>query len=330
MIFINMDNLQFIEDILLEICADSRITDGIFKIQNSKHIDILKEYLYKSNIDKDIIDEYIKSVMDESAASERAHNKGWTFKSGFWWRGGEKIARTVKGKLLTLSQIERLKKIKERERELEKLSIEARKKKEIEDREHRERSERSGKEEKEKRLRRVSTDTEQDVGNRLPVIRRNLKAKLQKKTENLSEADVLNQHSGDWDFRVEVPLNITIKNSFPKYDIEIERPEKISVSYSVEFESRSWGIKNVYINTQTQPTEEDLYLNIVDIDGNGEEHYKTIKMIIDWSKLGSNVEETDNIGIINVDLEIVLNLETSTAEIVYANSRINIAKIRGF
>jgi hypothetical protein len=45
-----MDNLNIIEDVVSKCGVDSRLTDGIFSMENNAHMDILQEYLEKSGI----------------------------------------------------------------------------------------------------------------------------------------------------------------------------------------------------------------------------------------------------------------------------------------
>jgi hypothetical protein len=116
-----MTKETFISNLLLKVNADHRITNGIFNVLDKTHILILKEYLLEDIKDSNLVSDIITPLIDESEASELAHKKGWEFKGGYWWKGNEPIARTVKGKLMTLSQIEDEQKREKREREIEKI-----------------------------------------------------------------------------------------------------------------------------------------------------------------------------------------------------------------
>lgn len=114
-----MEKMDFINEMLLKINADFRITDGIFKIKDPQHLLVLREYLEKEGVDNHVIDKYITDVVDESKTSEAARKKGWKYKGGYWWKGDTAVARSVDGKLKTLAQIEQDKLKDQRDAELE-------------------------------------------------------------------------------------------------------------------------------------------------------------------------------------------------------------------
>ena len=67
---------RIIEKVLKEVSVDSRLTDGIFDIQNNQHIGYLCEYLIGKGIDVDIVYEFVQPLMEKGKYPDRqAYNR---------------------------------------------------------------------------------------------------------------------------------------------------------------------------------------------------------------------------------------------------------------
>ena len=70
---------KIIENIITESALDSRIPDGIVNLWNSEHIAVIAERMHDSGINREVINEFVETFMEEGKYPDRqAYNKdGW-------------------------------------------------------------------------------------------------------------------------------------------------------------------------------------------------------------------------------------------------------------
>lgn len=71
---------DFIQNILLEVCLDSRISSGILEISNPEHIEIIGEHLFEHGMKPQFVMEVVNSLVirDGKYPDRQAYNKdGW-------------------------------------------------------------------------------------------------------------------------------------------------------------------------------------------------------------------------------------------------------------
>jgi hypothetical protein len=64
-----MNFINVLDTLLPKICADSRIKDGIFKIRDIAHLDILKEYLKNQGFKEQFVSEYLTTIKNNNHKS---------------------------------------------------------------------------------------------------------------------------------------------------------------------------------------------------------------------------------------------------------------------
>lgn len=111
----------------------------------------------------------------------------------------------------------------------------------------------------------------------------------------------LNEDTDDNRYQREVTLNVITSNaSFKGNEINDIPSSKIRVSYVIEQDVRSWGIKDISLYAITGPEQVEIEVDYyVDSDNTMEE---TTVISLDWSKI--TVEEFEGKGIITVGDEV--------------------------
>ncbi len=67
---------KIFEKILNEISLDSRVSDGIFNIENNEHMEVFREYFIKKGHEKSLVNEFSNLVLEKGNFPERqAYNK---------------------------------------------------------------------------------------------------------------------------------------------------------------------------------------------------------------------------------------------------------------
>ena len=66
---------MLVETILNDVCLDSRVKDGCFKIENSEHMDALREYLVNKGMEAEMAKEYCNKVVEGKYPERQAYNK---------------------------------------------------------------------------------------------------------------------------------------------------------------------------------------------------------------------------------------------------------------
>lgn len=111
----------------------------------------------------------------------------------------------------------------------------------------------------------------------------------------------LNEDTDDNRYQREITFNVITSNaSFKGKEINDISSSKIRVSYVIEQDIRSWGIKDISLYAINGPTEVEVEVNYyVDSDNTMDE---TTVISLDWSKV--IVEEIEGKGIITVGDEV--------------------------
>ncbi len=111
----------------------------------------------------------------------------------------------------------------------------------------------------------------------------------------------LNEDTDDNRYQREITFNVIASNaSFKGNEINDIPSSKIRVSYLIEQDVRSWGIKGISLYAITGPTEIEIEVDYyVDSDNTMEE---TTVISLDWNKV--IVEEIEGKGLITVGDEV--------------------------
>jgi hypothetical protein len=94
------------------------------------------------------------------------------------------------------------------------------------------------------------------------------------------------------------------QGTYKGYEINDISPIKIRVSFSIDIEMKSWGIRDINLGGITGPSEVEVEVNYYIDNDNTEDAYVTIPL--DWSKLIT--EKDSNSGIITVSDEVEIYL----------------------
>lgn len=65
---------SIIDRILNDVSLDSRITDGIFLLEENAHMDVLREYLVNKGIEEEVVREFTNLVLDGKYPERQAYN----------------------------------------------------------------------------------------------------------------------------------------------------------------------------------------------------------------------------------------------------------------
>lgn len=66
--------VEFIDEIILSVCADNRITEGIFFIEDDTHMAVLREKLENLGIQKDTVTEISNAVLEGKFPERQCYN----------------------------------------------------------------------------------------------------------------------------------------------------------------------------------------------------------------------------------------------------------------
>jgi hypothetical protein len=94
------------------------------------------------------------------------------------------------------------------------------------------------------------------------------------------------------------------QGTYKGYEINDISPIKLRVSFSIDIEMKSWGIRDINLGGITGPSEVEVEVNYYIDNDNTEDAYVTIPL--DWSKLIT--EKDSNSGIITVSDEVEIYL----------------------
>jgi len=113
----------------------------------------------------------------------------------------------------------------------------------------------------------------------------------------------LNEEPLDEKYVREVEARFNYK-TYMGYDINDIAPIKIRVSFSIDIEMKSWGIRDINLGGITGPSEIEVEVNYFIDNDNTDDAYVTIPL--DWSKL--TTEKDSGKGIITVGEEVEIYL----------------------
>jgi hypothetical protein len=122
-------------------------------------------------------------------------------------------------------------------------------------------------------------------------------SQLERLKANLNEAPVDNQYSR------EVEAKFYYGN-YKGYEINDIASMKIRVSFSIDVEMKSWGIRDINIYGITGPSEVEVEVNYYVDNDNTDDAYVTIPL--DWSKLITEKESSNGIVSVSDEIEIYL------------------------
>lgn len=115
-------------------------------------------------------------------------------------------------------------------------------------------------------------------------------------------AGLVKEGYGDDRYEMECEVDLTYyKTKFNGKEVEYATADKMRVSFLIDIEARSWGIKYLNVYDVRGPKELDVQLEYY-IDETGDEHRdQMIAVPIDWDKVVmTKNEELGHIGIDNV------------------------------
>lgn len=114
----------------------------------------------------------------------------------------------------------------------------------------------------------------------------------------------LNENS---DYGIKIPVHIIPS----KFNVEIEAADKVDVSFSIDMDVRSWGIRdfNVFFTeTLTIPAE------AIEYDENGDEKSrKDVDIKVDLRTAEVEYQEADYISLIELELTLDVNFKVTKA-----------------
>jgi len=98
-------------------------------------------------------------------------------------------------------------------------------------------------------------------------------------------------------------------NTYKGYEINDISSTKVRVSFNIDIEMKSWGIRDINLGGITGPSEVEVEINYYLDNDNTEDAYVTIPL--DWSKL--TTEKDSSSGIITVGDEVEIYLMSDQA-----------------
>lgn len=66
---------KFTYDLLLSVCLDERVTDGMFNPSLQEHLDVLTHHLEQRGLERDWIKEYVENIREGKYPERQAYNK---------------------------------------------------------------------------------------------------------------------------------------------------------------------------------------------------------------------------------------------------------------
>jgi hypothetical protein len=94
------------------------------------------------------------------------------------------------------------------------------------------------------------------------------------------------------------------QGTYKGYEINDISPIKIRVSFSIDIEMKSWGIRDINLGGITGPSEVEVEVNYYIDNDNTEDAYVTIPL--DWSKLITEKDSSSGIITVGDEVEIYL------------------------
>jgi hypothetical protein len=122
-------------------------------------------------------------------------------------------------------------------------------------------------------------------------------SQLERLKANLNEASLDEQYNRE----------ITAKfyqGTYKGYEINDIAPIKLRVSFTIDIEMKSWGIRDINLGGITGPSEVEVEVNYYVDNDNTEDAYVTIPL--DWSKLITEKDSGNGIITVGDEVEIYL------------------------
>jgi hypothetical protein len=94
------------------------------------------------------------------------------------------------------------------------------------------------------------------------------------------------------------------QGTYKGYEINDISPIKLRVSFSIDIEMKSWGIRDINLGGITGPSEVEVEVNYYIDNDNTEDAYVTIPL--DWSKLITEKDSSSGIITVGDEVEIYL------------------------
>jgi hypothetical protein len=94
------------------------------------------------------------------------------------------------------------------------------------------------------------------------------------------------------------------QGTYKGYEINDISPIKVRVSFSIDIEMKSWGIRDINLGGITGPSEVEVEVNYYIDNDNTEDAYVTIPL--DWSKLITEKDSSSGIITVGDEVEIYL------------------------
>ncbi len=127
------------------------------------------------------------------------------------------------------------------------------------------------------------------------------------------ESKNLKEQEEDNVFTGEAELNLHIPGAYKEYDYE--DPKKVSVSFRIEEDYRSWGLKDINVSV-VKPI--SFEWELIHLDGNGDEVKRETKEVtIDPSIIKYHWSEGAGIGVSEVEVEVDLNGKVKSCEVTF-------------
>jgi hypothetical protein len=125
--------------------------------------------------------------------------------------------------------------------------------------------------------------------------------------EKLSEQkETINEGYGDEYYEMECNVDIEYYGTnFKGNEINDVTGAKMRVTYHIDVEARSWGIKDISLYGISGPTEYEIEVNYYTSDDN--EETETINLNLDWENIVKDEESGQ--GVISVGQTVTLTLE---------------------
>ncbi len=93
-------------------------------------------------------------------------------------------------------------------------------------------------------------------------------------------------------------------NTYKGYEVNDIAPVKIRISFDIDIEMKSWGIRDINLGGITGPSEVEVEINYYVDNDNTEDAYVTIPL--DWSKLITEKDSGNGMITVGDEVEIYL------------------------